>query len=866
VNQKAKNMKFPFSSKIVKNTLSLALAGVMLWFAFHFLTHKGVQLSQIKDAIEQANAQWLYLGIAVTLLYILLHAEMYRLCFNALGLKVGIGHLIRLYLKRNTVGVFLPAGFISSQAFFNKEITQLEGIEDRDVLSASGMYTIAGLVSIIIVVVPALGWMLTKNLLPAGSVEAFLTVSALLFGLLFLSFNFVRHGKVYQLTQKYLPHFTAHLDGLDWSRFQGRFFTYAILVSILVEISGILHVYIAARALGVESSFSMAFAGYVSVLIVLMTSPFLKGVGAVEALLAMVCMHFGCTALQAISIAVLYRFFEFWLVLALSVPMFLFRSGSLLLRIAPPLLLFLLGVVNILSGLTPMVADRSKILLDYIPWSTIHASNALIVSIGFVLLFTAFYLFRGLRSAWWLALGLSSVSLLSHLTKGLDYEEAFFALLTISTLVYQRKAYNGRTDFQLARQGWIPALIVIATIVALGSMGFFLLDHQHFGADFTLLQSLVFAVQTYLLMDAPFLHPLTAFGFEFLGLMHFLGGLTLLFICYALFRPLLPRFQNEDLAHERAVSLVKEHGCSSLDYFKTYRDKQFFFPKSGDAFIAYKNTSHYALALENPVAPNEVALRASVLEFDAFCRKNGLQSVYYRIPEASAEMYRSMGKFLLPLGQEAVVNLTNFNLDGKEKKAIRNVLNKMEREGYKFTVCKAPLASSLLQQLRAVSDEWLRMLQRSEMSFSQGYFNEEELKNQTILTLDDADGKIFAFINLIPGASPSEANFDLMRRTTDAPHGTMDFLFAHMFLYLKTRNFQTCNLGLVPMSGVENPGNLSENLLKLAYERIPRFANYRSLRFFKEKFMPSWETKYVAYTNQMDLINLPFALGQIIKS
>ncbi|HRI60733.1 MAG TPA: phosphatidylglycerol lysyltransferase domain-containing protein, partial [Saprospiraceae bacterium] len=255
----------------------------------------------------------------------------------------------------------------------------------------------------------------------------------------------------------------------------------------------------------------------------------------------------------------------------------------------------------------------------------------------------------------------------------------------------------------------------------------------------------------------------------------------------------------------------------------------------------------------------------SVTEFARFCRRNGLRSIWYRIPEASASLYRSMGKSLLPLGQEAMVNLTNFTLEGKEKKALRNVLNKMEREGYKFVVHEAPLDSRLLQQLRAVSDEWLRMLHRSELNFSQGVFDETELKNQTLLTLENVEGKILAFINLIPGGSAEEANFDLMRRTEDAPHGTMDYLFTHMFLYLKEKGYTACNLGLVPMSGLEHPTNLSENLLKLAYERIPRFSNYKSLRFFKEKFDPVWETKYVAYDNQLDLMNLPSALGRVVR-
>ncbi len=856
-------MKFSLPSNFFKTALSAILAVGMLGLGLHFLLNEGVQLAEVRTMIGQADRRWLYFGIGLSMAYIWLHSEMYRQSFKALGLHVSIHAMTRLYLKRNLISVFLPAGFLSSQAFFSGEVARSEKVQARDVLSASGIFSVAALLSMIVVTVPALGWLLTQHILPGDAIIAFVAVSVLLVWLSWALFNFIRRGLVYRWSQKYMPAFTARLDELDWSRFAGRYFLNAVLISCVVEAVGVLHVFVAARTLGAEATLPMAFAGYMAVLVVLMTSPFLRGVGAVEALLAFVLTRFGLAPIEAVSTALLFRFFEFWLVLLVAVPVFLFRPGNLVVRLAPSVFLFTLGVVNILSGLTPSLPDRTRALKNYLPLAAVHASAALTVAVGFVLLGTAFFLLRGLRSAWWLALGLSAVSLVSHLTKGFDYEEATLALLTLGALIYQQGQYNVRTD-RLARRDWLPALVVVATTLVLGSVGFYMLDHSHFGADFSWQQSASYALQTFLLVDLPNLHPLTMFGKEFLGTMHLLGGLTLLFLAYMVFRPFLPRFENEDLAREKAVELVKQYGHSSLDYFKTYGDKRFFFPQNGNSFIAYKNTARYALALENPVAPDEATIRDSVTEFDRFCRRNGFRSMYYRVPEASASLYRSMGKSLLPLGQEAVVNLVNFTLEGKERKSMRNALNKMEREGYRFAVNETP-DGRLLQQLRAVSDEWLRMLHRSELSFAQGIFNEAELKIQTILTLENVEGKVLAFINLIPGASPEEANFDLMRRTEDAPPGTMDFLFTHMFLYLKTKGFTSCNLGLVPMSGLEHPTTLSENLLKLAYERVPRFANYKSLRFFKEKFDPVWETKYVAYDSQLDLVNLPSALGRVVQ-
>ena len=706
-------LKFSLPPQILKTAASVGLALVMLGFGLHFFQNEGVQVQQVRGAIQQADRRWLYLGIFLAIGYVWLHGEMYRQSFRAIGRRVGIGAMMQLYLKRNFVSVFLPAGFLSSQAFFSGEVARTERVREGEVLAASGVFSVAGLLSMVAVVVPALGWLLAQNLLPGGAAMAFLTMSAIFIGIVVAMVNFVRRGAAYFFYKKHLPALTARLEGLDWSGFDKRFFWNAILLSTVVELVGVLHVFVAAKTLGAaDVTFAMSFAGYIAVLVVLMTAPFLRGVGAAEALLAAVLMRFGLEPVLAASVAVLFRFFEFWLVLGLAAFAFLFRPKNLALRLAPSVLLFALGVVNILSGLTPILTDRAKILTEYLPLEALHATAALTVAVGFLLLGTAVFLFRGLRSAWWLAIGLGAVSLVAHLVKGIDYEEASFALLTLAALLFQRKEYIGRTDFRRMKQFWMPALGVVATALLLGAIGFWGLDHRHFGAEFSVGQSIGYAFRSFLMLETPDLHPLTRFGHHFLFMMHLLGGLALFFLAWAVFQPFLPTFETEQTDRERAAELVKNYGNSPLDYFKTYPDKQFFFTKNQESFVAYKNTARYALALENPVAPDESALRESVVEFDLFCRKNGLRSIYYRIPEASADLYRSMGKKLLPLGQEAIVRLSEFNLEGKERKSLRNAMSKTEREGYQFGVHPAPLSGRLLQQLRAVSDEWLRMLDR----------------------------------------------------------------------------------------------------------------------------------------------------------
>ncbi len=168
--------------------------------------------------------------------------------------------------------------------------------------------------------------------------------------------------------------------------------------------------------------------------------------------------------------------------------------------------------------------------------------------------------------------------------------------------------------------------------------------------------------------------------------------------------------------------------------------------------------------------------------------------------------------------------------------------------------------------MKSVSDGWLADMERSELVFSQGLFDEKELKSQVVLSLENAEGKVVGFVNLIPHYIQGEANFDLMRKTEVAPNGTMDFLFVYMFQYLKENGFTRCNMGMVPMSGIDAPRNMQERLIKLAYNRIQAFSHYRSLRDFKDKFDPTWQMMYLAYSAPFDLIYLPSALETVVKA
>lgn len=157
--------------------------------------------------------------------------------------------------------------------------------------------------------------------------------------------------------------------------------------------------------------------------------PFLRGLGVVEMSLVIIFSQYGNSNQEGLSITLLYRIFEFWLPLALGIVAFARYGKEILVRIMPPVFIFALGVVNLVSASTLPIAERWRQLSLFIPLEALHISNLMTVVMGIALLLTSVYLIRGFKTAWILAMIFSALSIFSHIGKGFDIEEAIFAVL-----------------------------------------------------------------------------------------------------------------------------------------------------------------------------------------------------------------------------------------------------------------------------------------------------------------------------------------------------------------------------------------------------------------------------------------------------
>ncbi|MGZ6827452.1 MAG: hypothetical protein ACXVGH_11715, partial [Mycobacteriales bacterium] len=132
------------------------------------------------------------------------------------------------------------------------------------------------------------------------------------------------------------------------------------------------------------------------------------------------------------------------------------------------LLCFATGLVDLLSALTPANRARLQALRGVVPGGIRNASTALTVVVGVLLVLVARGLRRRKARAWRVTVGLLTGSVLLHVLKGLDVEEAVVALALLVALVAFREEFYAQGDPRTRWRAVGAFLGLAATGYALG--------------------------------------------------------------------------------------------------------------------------------------------------------------------------------------------------------------------------------------------------------------------------------------------------------------------------------------------------------------------------------------------------------------
>ena len=289
------------------------LLGILIiLLAFVFFRDQKKEIEQIMPLLQSANVYWLIAGVLLTLFFILMEAYMYVASFRAMSLRISLKVALELFLKRNFLSVFLPAGGISSLAYNTTQLRRMN-LNKTQIHQTSILYGYLALFSVFLLAIPIMLYSLWKSGQVGNLLIPFLILALILAVSFYIVYCFRYKTKVYQLLEKKFPITVIQISNLFTSEVDKGYLLLSLFFSVLVEFCGIFHILIAMKALGLPLSLEAAILGYIISTLLMIVSPFLRGLGAVELSMFLIFKKFGYSHEAGIGITLLYRVFEFWL-------------------------------------------------------------------------------------------------------------------------------------------------------------------------------------------------------------------------------------------------------------------------------------------------------------------------------------------------------------------------------------------------------------------------------------------------------------------------------------------------------------------------------------------------------------------------
>jgi phosphatidylglycerol lysyltransferase len=608
---------------------------------------------------------------------------------------------------------------------------------------------------------------------------------------------------------------------------------YALLPASGLSFVGFLGAFLAAQLIGLVSHVPGGVGVFES-LMVLFLSPFLEPAEIVPSLLMYRAVYY---LLPLIVASVVLAVDE--LQQRRGQATRLYRAMSLLARRLTPCLLaaatFLSGVILLFSGATPAAAGRLSFVNRVLPLGVIEMSHFIGSLLGAALLLLSQGLARRLDAAYFLSLAAVVAGIAASLLKGADYEEAAVLAVVFLMLWQARHVFNRRAAFYDTRfsTGWILAIVsVMAASIWLGLFAF---------------QHVEYSNQLW-------------WQFELRGeASRFLRASVGAAVVLGLFalRRLVGHAPHEAVspsdAELDAAGAIIATQTSTVPYLVYLRDKAVLFDASKTGFVMYGVKGRTWVALGDPVGAPESAPDL-IRRFLERCHDFGGTPVFYEVRKEHLYRYADFGLTFVKLGEDALVDLRRFTLDGGRARKFRQALRRLEKEGATFRVVPSHDIPSIIDQLRAVSDDWLRERRAAEKGFSLGLFDADYLARFPAGVVE-RNGRVVAFANLWPGPQQAELSLDLMRHHHDAPKEVMEGLFVHLMKWGQAQGYECLSLGMAPLSGFERSpvAPLWNRLGSFFYRHGGAFYNFQGLRAFKDKFDPEWEPRYLVYPGGLKL-------------
>ena len=352
---------------------------------------------------------------------------------------------------------------------------------------------------------------------------------------------------------------------------------------------------------------------------------------------------------------------------------------------------------------------------------------------------------------------------------------------------------------------------------------------------------------------------------DFFGIMMgTLGILTAVVTAYLFLRPAEPTGRLGAKDEARVRTLLDRHGdADSLGYFALRADKNVIWSPTGKSCIGYRVLSGVMLASGDPLGDVEAWPGAIGAFLDLAARHAWVPAVV-GCSERGAEVWcREGGLTALELGDEAVVEVAEFSLQGRAMRNVRQMVTRVERADYVAQVRRVgDVPAAELARLIKQADSWRGSRTERGFSMALGRIGGPGDERCVVATATQG-GVLRALLQFVPWGDDG-LSLDLMRRDRSAQPGLNDFMIVEVIKAASDLGVKRISLNFaVFRAALERGERIGAGPIVRAWRRVlvflSRWFQIESLYKFNAKFAPLWVPRFMVFTGTRDAIRVGLA-------
>jgi lysyl-tRNA synthetase class 2 len=526
---------------------------------------------------------------------------------------------------------------------------------------------------------------------------------------------------------------------------------------------------------------------------------------------------------------------------------------------------FVVGFLDILANINTRWRLRVHAISHAFPAFVTGSALAAAIFTGLLLMILARGLGRRKRRAWVLAIIILIINVVTDLFRERQHPlQIVLGLALITVLVIFQKSFYAKSDPSTKYQPLIAFGLALVVLFISSVLLLEFRDHREFIGNPSLGKMFLFVIEGFIGITGPvqFHSEKTADLLSFtLGTFGFFIILVPIWTYFRRVKP-IARMSEDDV--EQVRKLIKhDTEQDSLGYFATRRDKSVIWAPNRKAGIAYRVQGGVMLASGDPFG--EYSLWPDAIDaFIAMAEEHAWTPAVMGCSDHGGEVWvEHAGMTAIDIGDEAIIRVKDFTLEGRPMANVRQMVNRIRRKGYSCKTYKwSDLDEETKAELRKLAHEWRYGVAERGFSMSMDRFG-EDADPDTYITIARREGEIKGLLYYVPWTTDG-LSLDRMQRERGTDPGVNELMIVETVEWAREHGFTRVSLNFAAFRSLfDRADKISAGPITRGTRNLIRFfSNFfqvESLYRFNAKFQPDWETRYVLYPRATDLPKVGWA-------